>query len=249
MLEIDIKDDVATLWLARPEARNALDEALIAELTRTFEAIGARSDIHVVVLGGRGSAFCAGADLHWMRRMAEASHEDNRSDALALASLFETVDRLPQPVIARVQGACFGGAIGLVCACDIVIAAEEARFAFSEVRLGLVPATIMPFVLRAIGHRAATPLMLTGEAFDARHAKAISLIHQHVPAEDLDATLTASVQALRQGGPRAQRETKTLLRYLHARTLDPSVKAHTAEVIAEARVSSEAQQRLKAFLE
>lgn len=247
MLDSEIDGELATLWLARPQARNALDGALIAELTRSLDALGSRTDVRVIVIGGRGSAFCAGADLQGMQRMAKASREENLDDALALATLFDTVDRLSQPVIARVHGACFGGALGLISACDIVVAADDTRFCFSEVRLGLVPATIMPFVLRAIGHRAASELMLTAEVFDAPRAKEIGLIHRCVPEAELDSTVGALSHSLRQGGARAQRETKKLLRHLHARPFDSAVKAHTAEVIAEARASSEAQQRLAAF--
>lgn len=248
MVELDIAEGVAQVWLSRPETRNALDEAFIAELTRTFRSLASRTDVHIVVIGGRGPAFCSGADLGWMQRMAAASQEANREDALALASLFESLDALPQPTLARIHGACFGGAIGLICACDIALATTTTRFAFSEVRLGLVPATILPYALRAIGHRAASQVMLTGEIFDSAYAKEISLIQHGVAEAELDAATATLIAALRLGAPDAQRETKKLLRALHARPLDESVQRQTAAVIAAARVSPEAQRRLRAFL-
>lgn len=249
MIEQIIDGAVARLWLDRPSVRNALDEQLIAILTTTLHSLAAREDIHVVVLAGRGDAFCAGGDLRWMQRMAKASRPDNIQDALGLAGLFQALDSLPQPTVARIHGACVGGALGLVSACDIAVAADNARFTLSEVRLGLVPATISPYVLRAIGHRAASRYMLTAETFGAHIARQIGLVHEVAAASALDQTVDTLIATLLEGGRYAQGSTKRLLRELQGRQIDEPIVRRTAEVIADARASNEAQQRLRQFFE
>lgn len=249
MIEEIIDGAVARLWLDRPSVRNALDERLIATLTTTLHSLATREDVHIVVLAGRGDAFCAGGDLRWMQRMAQASRPENIQDALGLAGLFQVLDSLPQPTIARIHGACVGGALGLVGACDIAVAADSAKFTLSEVRLGLVPATISPYVLRAIGHRAASRYMLTAETFGADIARQIGLVHEVATEVALDQTIDTLIKALLAGGRYAQGSTKRLLRELHGRQIDEPIVRRTAEVIADARASSEAQQRLRQFFE
>jgi methylglutaconyl-CoA hydratase len=249
MLEQIIDGSIARVWLDRPAVRNALDEHLIAALTSTLHALASREDIQVIVLAGRGEAFCAGGDLRWMQRMATASRTANIEDALGLAGLFQTLDSLPQPTVARIHGACVGGALGLVGACDIAVAADSSRFALSEVRLGLVPATISPYVLRAIGHRTASRYMLTAETFGAETARQIGLVHEVAADAALDLTIDRLVSALLEGGRYAQGATKRLLRELQGRRIDDQVAARTAEVIADARASDEAQRRLRRFFD
>ena len=249
MLELEISARVARLWLARPQVRNALDDQLILKLTETLRELSTREDVQVVVLAGRGEAFCAGGDLRWMQRVADFSHAENVADAMRLADLFSTLDAMPQTTIARVQGACFAGALGLVSACDLALATDDSRYCMSEVKLGLVPATISPYVARAIGFRAAMRYMLTAEIFDARTASALGLIHEVAPREALDALVERMLEEILRGGRIAQRSTKQLLRHLHGRRLDGELVAHTAEVIATARGNDEARERIGAFFE
>lgn len=239
---------VARLWLDRPARRNAFDAALIAELTAAIERLGGEPDLRVLVVGGRGSAFCAGADLGWMACQGAADEQANRQDALRLARLFEVLDHCPCPTIARIQGACFGGGLGLVAACDLAIAADEARFALSEAKIGLLPATIGPYVLRAIGYRAASRYMLTAEVFDAAKAARIGLVNEAVPAAALDAVISQRIASLLGCGPRAQREIKQLLRDLAGRPIDAALLADTADRIAAARASGEGREGLQAML-
>src|ERR687892_382666 len=195
---------VATLSLARPESRNALDAALIAEITRCFGELAEDDDVRVVVLTGEGPTFCAGADIGYMRDTAGFSYEENLEDARRLAEMFRSVDELPKPVIAKVRGAAMGGGAGLVAAADVAVAEEGTRFAFSEVRLGIAPATIAPYVLRKIGRSHARSLFLTGERFDTARAREAGLVHWIAPLEELDAAVERVVAQLLQGGPAAQ---------------------------------------------
>ena len=195
---------VATVTLGRPEARNALNAALIGEVTRCFEELAEDESVRVVVLTGEGPTFCAGADVGYMRDTASFSYEENLEDARRLADMFLAVDDLPKPVVARVQGAAIGGGAGLVAAADLAVAEEEARFAFSEVRLGIAPATIAPFVVRRIGYSRARALFLTGERFGTDLAREIGLVHEVVPEGELDAALERVAAQLLQGGPAAQ---------------------------------------------
>jgi len=247
-LECTIQDGVARLWLARPDQRNALDESLMAELAATVQDLGGRSDVRVIVLGGRGKAFCAGADLNWMARAARYTHEENLEDVARLSNLLQALDQVDKPTIARVHGACYAGATGLVAACDLAIAADDSRFCFSEVRLGLVPATISPYVQRAMGYRASLQHMLTADVFDAATALRTGLVNEIVPAEQLDSRIDALAQTLRHAGPRALGETKRLLRQIHSQPIDADTIGKTIECIAEARVSAEGVEGVRALL-
>jgi methylglutaconyl-CoA hydratase len=247
-LEVSVEAGIGRLWLDRPERRNAFDPPLIGALVEAVTALGADPRVRVVALGGRGSAFCAGADLGWMARQAQRPLEDNRDDALQLARLFATLDACPKPTVARVHGACFGGGLGLVAACDLAVAAHGAQFAFSEVRIGLLPATIGPYALRVMGHRASSRYMLTGETFDAATAAQTGMVSVAVEASELDATLDALLARLLHGGPAAQSGVKRLLRDLAGRPLDESVLRDTAARIATVRASDEGREGLAAAL-
>jgi len=237
---------VATLTLTRAEKHNAFDDTLIAGLTRALADLGADDGIRAVVLAAEGKSFSAGADLGWMRRMADYSDEENLADARALAALMQTLDELPKPTIARVQGAAFGGGVGLVACCDIAIAAAGAVFGLSEVRLGLIPAVISPYVVAAMGARAARRYFLTAEAFDAAEALRLGLVHRVVAADALDAAVAEAMARLGDGGPAAQREAKALIRRVAPA---PDVVEETAEWIARLRAGAEGREGVAAFLE
>ncbi|MBS0431295.1 MAG: enoyl-CoA hydratase/isomerase family protein [Proteobacteria bacterium] len=241
----------ARITLDRSRVHNAFDDALIAELTAVLEAVARDDGVRVVVLTGNGASFSAGADLHWMRGMAAADAEANRADSLRLAKLMRTLNFLPKPTIARVNGAAYGGGVGLVACCDIAIGVEGAKFALSEVKLGLVPAVISPYVVAAIGARHARRLFLSGEVFEAEHAARIGLLHEVAPAGGLDAAVDRVVHFLAKGGPVAQREAKQLAQRMAGMTPESAerVDAENAGLIARLRVSSEGQQGLSAFLD
>jgi methylglutaconyl-CoA hydratase len=239
---------VATVTLGRPEARNALNAALIGEVTRCFEELAEDESVRVVVLTGEGPSFCAGADVGYMRDTASFSYEENLEDARRLADMFLAVDDLPKPVVARVQGAAIGGGAGLVAAADLAVAEEEARFAFSEVRLGIAPATIAPFVVRKIGFSRARALFLTGERFGADLAREIGLVHEVVPEGELDAAVERVAAQLLQGGPAAQAAIKEALRQVEA-TEPMEALGIMTQLIAELRIGEEGQEGLGAFLE
>jgi methylglutaconyl-CoA hydratase len=240
---------VVTVMLNRPEVHNALNPALIKALTAVFHELDGRDDVRVIVLTGAGRSFCAGADLEFMRAAANYSPRENVADGQGLFDLMLTIDQCHKPVIGRINGAAVGGGIGLVSSCDIVIAVEWARFGFSEVRLGLVPAVISPFVLARIGISHARKLFLTGERFDARHAQSIGLVNQVVPQEaDLDIRIQEQVTQLKIGAPGAQAAAKQLIRHVAFQTRS-AVRDYTAELIAELRASSEGQDGMTAFLE
>jgi len=249
-LEIQRDGAVATLWMNRPEVFNAFDEQLIAELTQACQALDHDDSVRVVVLAGRGRHFSAGADLNWMRRAADYSEEKNRADALALARMLKTLYRMQKPTIARVHGAAFGGGTGLTAACDMAIAADSATFALSEVRLGLIPATIGPYVADAIGWRQARRYFLSAERIDAALARQLGLVHDISPAEQLDARIGKLVQELCKGAPAAQAEAKLLLADLRAGSpLDDALLEKTAWHIARVRSQPEAREGLSAFLD
>ena len=239
---------VAHVVLARPEARNAFDGPMVRELRDTFAAASVREDIRVIVLAGRGAVFCAGADIEWMKTVAGFSREQNLADAAELVELFETIDRSPKAVVACVQGAALGGGVGLVAVADIAVAEERARFGFSEVRLGLVPSVISPYVVRKIGASAARELFLTGERFTAGRAQALGLVHRVVPLDELDAAVDERVRELLQAAPGALAAAKSLIRSVSARPVE-GVRELTIETIAERRASAEGQEGLSAFLE
>jgi methylglutaconyl-CoA hydratase len=240
---------VACLSLNRPAIRNAFDDRLIADLTAALRRLESDPAVRVVVLTGSGEAFSAGADLAWMRRMAGYSDAENLADAMALAELLRSLNELAKPTVARVNGAAIAGGLGLVCCCDVAVAAAEAVFAISEVRLGLVPATISPYVVAAIGARAARRYFLTGERFSAAEARRIGLVHELAPRSGLDAAVETVVAAILEGGGNAQARSKRLVAEVQNRPVGDSVMALTARAIAEARASSEAREGLAAFFD
>lgn len=242
---------VAEITLQRPQVHNAFDDALIAELTDALCTLDDDATVRAVVLTGAGASFSAGADLNWMRGMAAAGEEENRADSLRLAALMRTLNFLSKPTLARVNGAAYGGGVGLVACCDAAIGVEGAKFALSEVKLGLVPAVISPYVIAAIGVRHARRLFLSGEVFDAAEAARIGLLHQVVPGAELDAAVDRALHWLAKGGPQAQREAKRLA--LRAAGMTPEAQQRidedNAALIARLRVSAEGQEGLGAFLD
>lgn len=240
---------VATLTLNRPERHNALNGGLIAELAGTLGRLGNHVDVRAVVLAGAGRSFCAGADAAWMQRMAGLSEAENHADAAGLAALMHTLDRLPKPTIALVQGAAYGGGVGLVACCDIALASERAVFCLSEVKLGLTPATISPYVVNAIGARQARRYFLTAEVILARRARDLGLVHEVVAEPDLHARGRELVEALLSGAPGAQAEAKDLVFLREGRAVDAPLSQETSRRIAARRASDEGREGLAAFLE
>jgi methylglutaconyl-CoA hydratase len=247
-IEVDFDGPVARIWMNRPDARNAFDGLMTTELRKTLFDLRTVDSVRVIVLGGRGPAFCAGADLQWMKAMVAFTREENLREAQALADLFFTVYESPKPVVARVHGAALGGGAGLVAACDVPVAALGTQFGFTEVRLGIIPAVISPYVISKIGESAARELFLTGERFEAVKAHEIGLIRQAVPEEDLDQVVEARVGELLKSGPRAVAEAKALIREVAWRRVE-DVQRYTVERISDLRVSAEGQEGMRAFLE
>lgn len=249
-LDIAIHQRVARIALNRPDVHNAFDDELILELTDTLQKFDADAEIRAVILTGNGPSFSAGADLKWMRRMASASEADNRADSERLAALMRTLNFLSKPTIARVNGAAYGGGVGLIACCDIVIAVDSAKFALTEVKLGLVPAVISPYVIAAIGAREARRLFVTGEAFDAAEARRIGLVHDVTAGSDFDAHVDIAISHLAKGGPVAQTEAKRLALRIANATLHSaqSIDVENAALIAKLRVSAEGQEGIGAFL-
>ena len=248
MLQLETRNAVALVTLDRPEVHNAFDETLIAELTRALRAVEADDNVRAVVLLGAGTSFCAGADLNWMRRMAGFTRTQNLADARALSAMLSTLATLAKPTIARVHGPAFGGGVGLVACCDIAVAAHDATFALSEARLGLIPAAISPYVVEAIGARAARRFFLTAERFTAAEAYRLGLVHELVPPEELDARINELLGFLVTAGPRAQAEAKALVRAVAHRVIEAKVLADTARRIARVRASPEGKEGVAAFL-
>ena len=246
--DVVVRDAVATLTLNRPDIHNAFDESLIAQLTATFVSLDDNADVRAVVLAGAGRSFCAGADLNWMKRMAGFGHEENLRDANALAAMLRALYALSKPTIARVHGAAYGGGVGLIAACDVAIAVPEAAFALTEVKLGLIPATIGPYVIEAIGARHARRYFLTGERFSATEALRIGLLHEIVPMPQLDGRIDDIIAAIKSASPAAQLECKALIRGVAHRPIDGDVIAGTAEHIAAVRASPEGKEGVAAFL-
>jgi len=240
---------LARVILNRPGKRNAFDASIIQTLTDTFATLNRDRTVRVVILEGRGKHFSAGADLEWMRSTAAISEADNQRDALALAGLMSTLDRLSKPTIVAVQGAAFGGALGLICCCDIAIATDQARFCLSEVRLGLAPAAISPYVVRAMGHRQSRRYMLTAEVFDAGTAAQLNLVHEVVAEDQLSERIAHYSHALLQGGPEAQAACKNLLQHLDNPAEGEPIHQLTARTIARLRTGHEGQEGLNAFFE
>jgi methylglutaconyl-CoA hydratase len=239
---------VARLWLDRPEQHNALSVELLGSIAETFHTLAHDPAVRVVVLGGRGPSFCAGADIAVMKASANASFEENLADAKRLAGLFAGVADFPKPVVARVHGNVLGGGVGLVCACDIVVASDDARFGLTEVRLGILPAIISPYVIRRLGDARARELMLTGERFDAAAALRIGLVHHVVPVAELDAKVEERVQAVLAGAPHAQMRIKMLLE-LWGEVGWEEYRAALPRTLAEVRSGDEARDGFAAFFE
>lgn len=253
-IEVEQRGAVRWLWLNRPEVRNAFNDALVAEIAAAFADVEASAETRVVVVGARGPAFCAGADLNWMRSMAalvntDNGHAANYADALKVARMFAAVHACSRPVVARVQGDAFGGGVGLVAACDIAVAAEAANFVLSEVKLGIVAATISPHVVRAMGARQAARYMLTAEKFPASQARVLGLVHEVTLSEALDREVDRLVHHLLSASPAALASTKRLLADVVEAPMDDVLLAATAKCIADARVSPQGREGIAAFLD
>jgi methylglutaconyl-CoA hydratase len=249
ILLVEKRDQVAFVTLNRPQIRNAFDEALIADLSRAFAELDADTSVRAVVLGGAGTAFCAGADLNWMKRMAGYGYEQNLADARALAAMLKTLDRMAKPTVARVHGPAFAGGVGLVAACDIAIGTPEAKFCLSEAKLGLSPATISPYVVRAMGERAARRYFLSAEVFDANEAYRVGLLSMVSASENLDAEIGKILGHLTAGGPGALGKIKDLIRRVSSGGVDDAMIDDTAQRIAGIRVSPEGKEGIASFLE
>lgn len=248
-LTLTVNAGVATVTLAQPEIRNAFSDEVIAEITDAFQKAGARPEVRAIVLAAEGPAFCAGANLNWMRSMADYSREENLQDAGALAEMLRTIYTCPKPTIARVQGDAYAGGMGLVATCDMAVASRNAGFCLSEVKVGLVPGTIAPYVLRAMGARAGHRYFLTGERFDATEALRMGFVHQVVEdAEALDAAVDGLLMALLQAGPAAVKACKQLVLDVAGREIDAPLIASTVEAIADIRASDEGKEGVQAFL-
>ena len=248
-LKLNIEGPLATVTLDRPAARNAFNEDSVAELAHVFGHLGRSAALRVIVLAANGPAFCAGADLHYMRRMAAYSEAENQADALQLASMLRTIYLCPKPVLARVHGDCYAGGMGLAAACDIIVASEDAGFCLSEVKLGLIPATIAPYVLRAMGENAARRYCLTGERFTAREAHRLGMVHEVAGPDALAATVARLTSALAANSPHAVQQAKLLLREVAGRPLDDALLADTASRIARIRASEQGREGVQAFLD
>ena len=247
-LQLEHRDQVTYIWLNRPELHNAFNTQVIEELHHCFTQLNERDDVRVVILAGRGKSSSAGADLNWMKHAGQASQAENEADALKLATMLHSLATLKQPTIARVHGIAFGGGMGLASACDICIASTDAKFATSEVRLGLAPSTISPYVIRAIGVRQASRYFLTAERISAEQALNIGLAHEIAAADELDHKVDEIVQALLLGGPEAQTASKQLIQLVDQKELTQELLLQTAQHIAHVRQGSEAKEGLNAFL-
>ncbi|HEX7270569.1 MAG TPA: enoyl-CoA hydratase/isomerase family protein [Casimicrobiaceae bacterium] len=247
-IEVALRNAVAVVTLNRPEVRNAFNETLIRELTEALRALASDETVRAVVLLGAGESFCAGADLNWMRKMAAFSPAQNLADAKALTMMLATLNDMPQPTIARVHGSAFGGGVGIVACCDIAIAAHDATFALSEAKLGLIPAAISPYVIEAIGARAARRYFLTAERFTAAEAFRLGLLHDLAVPAELDAKVNELLGFLVTAGPRAQAEAKRLIRAVAHRPISGEVVTDTARRIARVRATPEAREGVAAFL-
>ena len=248
-LQVSVANYVARVVLHRPDVHNAFNETMIAELTDSFLTFGSRTDVRAILLTATGKSFSAGADLNWMRKMAGFSDAENRADALGLASMLRTIYACPKPVVARIQGDAYGGGVGLIAATDIAIAAETARFSLSEVKLGLIAATISPYVIRAIGERAAHRYLITAERFDSHEAHRIGLVHQIAPNDKLEENVQSLLHGLLQNSPNAVAESKRLVREVVDQPISDQLLEDTARRIARVRASDEGKEGVRAFLE
>ena len=248
-LRIEIQAQVARITLCRPEIRNAFNDEVIAELTAAFLDMGGRDDVRAIVLAAEGPAFCAGADLNWMRRMADYTREENLADAAKLAEMLRVMYACPKPTVAAVQGDVYAGGMGLVAACDMAVSVDSANFCLSEVKLGLIPATISPYVIRAMGARAAHRYFLTAERFNATEAHRIGFVHEVVAADALDAKVGELLKALTSASPNAVRACKRLVQDVAERELTGDLIAATVEGIADIRASEEGREGVQSFLQ
>jgi methylglutaconyl-CoA hydratase len=239
---------VAEVYLNRPEVRNAFNDGVIAELSAAFQQLGTDPDLRAIVLGGHGKAFCAGADLTWMRAMADYSWEQNRADAAKLAEMLWTVWSCPLPVVGRVHGDCYAGGVGLAAVCDVLVAAEGVQFCLSEARLGLLPATIGPYVVRALGEQASRRYFVSAERFDAARAHALGFVHECVAADTLDAKVNEIVATLVANGPAAVKACKQLVKDMARRPIDAALREDSAHRIADIRASAEGKEGVQSFL-
>ena len=239
---------VAELWLNRPDVRNAFNSSVIAELASSVASLGADASLRCIVIGGHGKAFCAGADLGWMREMAGNDWERNRDDAQALADMLWAIYRCPVPVVGRIHGDCYAGGVGLAAVCDVLVAADAANFCLSEARLGLLPATISPYVIRAIGAQAARRYFVTAERFSALQAQAMGLVHEVCSADALDARVNEIVAAVVANGPMAARACKRLVQDVAGVPIDAALRSETARRIADIRASDEGREGVQSFL-
>ena len=239
---------LAEVWLNRPEVRNAFNDGVIAELTAAFRTLGADAELRAIVLGGHGKAFCAGADLSWMRAMADYSWAQNHADASALAEMLWTIYSCPVPVVGRIHGDCYAGGVGLAAVCDVLLAAEGVHFCLSEAKLGLLPATIGPYVVKALGEQASRRYFTTAERFSAQRALALGFVHEVMPAEALDGAVAETVAALVANGPAAVRACKQLVKDVAGRPIDAALRDDTARRIADIRASAEGREGVQAFL-
>jgi methylglutaconyl-CoA hydratase len=239
---------MARVWLNRPEVRNAFNEEVIAGLTATFTELAKDESLRVVVLGAHGKAFCAGADLNWMKAMAGYSWEQNRADAQQLADMLWTLDQCPVPIVGRIQGDCYAGGMGLAAVCDVLVAVEGATFCLSEARLGLLPATISPYVVRAMGQPAARRYMVTAERFSATQAHAMGMVHELATPETLDEKVDELVRTLVANGPQATRACKRLVQDVSGMPITETLRAETARRIADIRASDEGREGVASFL-
>ena len=248
-LQITHTGAVACITLSRPDVRNAFNDEVIAELTQAFTELGHAAEVRCIVLAATGPAFCAGADLNWMRRMAVYTRAENLADAGALADMLRAIYECPKPTIARIQGDVYAGGMGLVAACDMAVSVDTANFCLSEVKLGLFPATISPYVIRAMGARAAHRYFLTAERFDAKEAHRIGFVHEVVSAEQLDAKVVELTSALTSASPNAVRSCKNLLQDVAGREIDAPLIGRTVEGIADIRTSREGREGVQSFLQ
>jgi methylglutaconyl-CoA hydratase len=247
-LNVTFDDGIARVTLARPDVRNAFNAQMIAELAETFAKLSAAEDVRAVVLSGEGKTFCGGADIGWMRESLDLSFEENAIDAQRMSDMFRVIDNCPAPVVARVHGAALGGGSGLASVCDVVIASDDALFGFTEVKLGIIPAVISPFVIAKIGPSNARALFLTGERFSAHRAREIGLAHHVVTNEELDGHVERVLSEMRSAGPYAVRAAKQLIRNVLDASYEDS-REITSNAIANQRISPEGQEGLRAFLE
>lgn len=247
-IRIAVQGGVATITLARPEVRNAFNDTVIGELTQAFTELGARAEVRAIVLAAEGTAFCAGADLNWMRRMAGYTRAENHADAARLAEMLRVIYECPKPTVARVQGDVYAGGLGLVSTCDMAVSSDTAHYCVSEVKLGLIPATISPYVIRAMGARAAHRWFLTAERFDAAEAMRMGFVHAVVPAGELDAAVDRLVQAVVAAGPGALRECKKLVQDVAGHDITPALVERTVQGIADIRASDEGREGIQSFL-